>query len=267
MGCCKIKVIMYFFLCFSTIFLASSSFSQDVGSAAPDFSFQTLDHGRISLSDFRGKVIYLFFLGYDCPPCIAEGPITESQINKVYGNKNFQAVGIDVWDGTIIQMLTYKQQTGITYPLCLSGSSVLSLYQAAFDYSLIIDQDGIIRYKDFGVQTNQIKKMIESLLSLNDPVNQSIISEYDLDQNYPNPFNSSTIIRFLLRKPQNVSLNIYDQTGRQVITLLENFLNFGRHELIWDGRDRLGKPVASGNYFYLLQGNNFKETKKMTLIY
>ncbi len=263
MCCYKIKT----FLFFCTIFFVSSSFAQDIGTKAPGFSFQTLDHGRISLSDFRGKVVYLFFLGYDCPPCIAEGPITESQINKVYGNKNFQAIGIDVWNGSINQMLTYKQQTGITYPLVLRGSEVLSLYQAAFDYSLIIDQDGIIRYKDFGVQTNQIKKMIESLLSLNDPINQAIISEYDLDQNYPNPFNSSTIIRFLLRKPQNVSLYIYDQTGRHVITLLENFLNFGGHKIIWDGRDRWDRPVASGNYFYVLQGNNFKETKKMTLIY
>jgi hypothetical protein len=42
----------------------SNVFSQAVGTEAPDFTHHTLSHGTISLSDYLGKVVYLFFFGY-----------------------------------------------------------------------------------------------------------------------------------------------------------------------------------------------------------
>ena len=41
-----------------------SLWAQNVGTQAPDFTLQTLDHGTINLADQRGKTVYLFFLGY-----------------------------------------------------------------------------------------------------------------------------------------------------------------------------------------------------------
>ena len=41
-----------------------SGIAQQVGTEAPDFTHSTLSHGTISLSDFRGKVVYLFFFGW-----------------------------------------------------------------------------------------------------------------------------------------------------------------------------------------------------------
>jgi peroxiredoxin len=38
--------------------------SQVVGTQAPDFTHYTLDHGQISLSNYHGKVVYLFFFGW-----------------------------------------------------------------------------------------------------------------------------------------------------------------------------------------------------------
>ena len=51
---------LYFFL----LILNFSTYSQDVGTQAPDFTHNTLDHGQISLSDYQGKVVYLFFFGW-----------------------------------------------------------------------------------------------------------------------------------------------------------------------------------------------------------
>ena len=49
----------------SLIFLFQlSTLAQNVGEAAPDFTHNTLSHGTISLSDFRGKVVFLFFFGH-----------------------------------------------------------------------------------------------------------------------------------------------------------------------------------------------------------
>jgi peroxiredoxin len=46
------------------LILNFSIFAQGVGTQAPDFTHNTLDHGQISLSDYQGKVVYLFFFGW-----------------------------------------------------------------------------------------------------------------------------------------------------------------------------------------------------------
>jgi len=45
------------------LLLASAVWAQpNVGDPAPDFTYTSLDHGSITLSQQRGKVVYLFFL-------------------------------------------------------------------------------------------------------------------------------------------------------------------------------------------------------------
>jgi hypothetical protein len=50
-------------LCFA-LMLISNLYGQNVGTQAPDFTHNTLAHGTVSLSEFQGKVVYLFFFGY-----------------------------------------------------------------------------------------------------------------------------------------------------------------------------------------------------------
>lgn len=45
--------------------IAASAQTPGVGNMAPDFTHSSLNHGQIKLSDFRGKVVYLFFLGHN----------------------------------------------------------------------------------------------------------------------------------------------------------------------------------------------------------
>jgi hypothetical protein len=44
--------------------LVSSLSAQNVGDQAPDFMHNTLNHGEISLSDYNGKIVYLFFFAW-----------------------------------------------------------------------------------------------------------------------------------------------------------------------------------------------------------
>ena len=87
-----------------------------------------------------------------------------------------------------------------------------------------------------------------------------------LEQNYPNPFNPSTSIAFGLNGPGQVSLRIYDATGRLVRTLVEESREAGVYHEIWDGRDNGGRAIASGIYFYRLITGDFVQTKKMLLL-
>jgi hypothetical protein len=87
-----------------------------------------------------------------------------------------------------------------------------------------------------------------------------------LAQNYPNPFNPSTVIPFMLHKTSNVSLTVYDVSGRLVRTIFTDRLDAGRHLKEWDGTDAAGNAAASGIYFYRLKAGDFEETRKMALV-
>lgn len=89
--------------------------------------------------------------------------------------------------------------------------------------------------------------------------------DFSLSQNYPNPFNPSTSINYDLgiSNYKNSKLVILNILGEEV---KEYILTESKGTIVWDGTDNLGKPVSSGNYFYQLVGNNFSETKKMTLL-
>ena len=92
-------------------------------------------------------------------------------------------------------------------------------------------------------------------------------SNYLLYQNFPNPFNPETAIRFGLPQKSAVTLKIFDLSGREVATLTENEqLEAGRYQRYWNGRDVLGRPVASGIYFCRLIAGSFSTMRKMTLV-
>jgi flagellar hook assembly protein FlgD len=93
-----------------------------------------------------------------------------------------------------------------------------------------------------------------------------VVTDYERGQNYPNPFNPSTTISFVLPEAAQVSLKIYDVTGQLVQTLVEGFVEAGRHQVVWDGANQHGVPVASGVYFYQLQAGEFKQVRKMSLL-
>jgi flagellar hook assembly protein FlgD len=93
-------------------------------------------------------------------------------------------------------------------------------------------------------------------------------SDFALRQNYPNPFNSTTVIGYSLRftKPTHITLKIYNLLGEEVRTLVEKWQSKGDYQVKWNGRDDLGREVASGIYFYRLKSEDFTDTKRMMLI-
>jgi hypothetical protein len=90
---------------------------------------------------------------------------------------------------------------------------------------------------------------------------------YALYQNAPNPFNPSTIIRYNVPNDgARIALTIYDVNGRLVRTLVDGVESSGERTASWNGTDEGGNPVASGVYFYRLNGPGFAETRKMILM-
>lgn len=92
-------------------------------------------------------------------------------------------------------------------------------------------------------------------------VNGKVPVGFNLSQNFPNPFNPSTNIRFSLPESGNVSLNVYDVSGKEVAELLNEFTVKGNYEIKFDA-----SQLSSGIYFYKLVAGAFVNTKMMTLI-
>lgn len=92
-------------------------------------------------------------------------------------------------------------------------------------------------------------------------ISTTIPEEYKLFNNFPNPFNPTTNITFDIPKNSFVKLKIYDVTGKEIISLVNENLNVGRYNYQWDA-----SSFTSGVYFYRLEANDFVETKRMVLL-
>ncbi|MEL0174031.1 MAG: c-type cytochrome domain-containing protein [bacterium] len=90
--------------------------------------------------------------------------------------------------------------------------------------------------------------------------------EHTLHQNYPNPFNPSTVISFSLNKEEFVSIDIYDINGTHMISLFKGKKNIGTHYLNWNGRDKSGALITTGQYFYQLRTSSSSTVMKMLFI-
>jgi hypothetical protein len=90
----------------------------------------------------------------------------------------------------------------------------------------------------------------------------SALKTGELLQNIPNPFKGTTQIWFKLNEESNVSVTIYDYTGKAVSVINPGSLKSGNHSVEFNSAN-----LPSGIYFYTLEVNGIKtDTKKMTLI-
>jgi hypothetical protein len=85
----------------------------------------------------------------------------------------------------------------------------------------------------------------------------------DLSYSMPNPMTNSTMIEYSLPVAQDVSLRIYDVSGKLIKNLVNARKEAGTHRITWNGKDESGNMVASGIYFYQLQSSGKNITRKL----
>ena len=98
-----------------------------------------------------------------------------------------------------------------------------------------------------------------------------VIKETVLLQSYPNPFNPETWIPYELEKEADVTIEIYDATGRLVRALHPGLQRRGRYTsrekaAYWDGRNESGERTASGVYFYVMRAGDYYKTRKLVIL-
>ena len=90
--------------------------------------------------------------------------------------------------------------------------------------------------------------------------------ETNLYQNYPNPFNPSTNINFRINETSIVSIKIFNVLGKEIRTLLEDYLTSGEHTIKWNGNDDKGNILPGGVYFIQMIAGSYQKTIKTILL-
>ena len=208
---------------------------QDVGDDAPEFSYQSLTGDTVNLSDYNGKVVFLFLFGNGCSNCKLIGNDTETKVQEVYGDRDdFQALGLDTWNSSssVTTVTAFQSTTKITYPLLLKAGDMESSYSTTYDRVIVIDREGKIKHKGSTVVHNDLDNavsVIEDLFSTTGTGDLDGAKGSPVSGVYPNPVDENASIRLTLQKEASVDMRIFNLTGQEIISLGKETLPSGNH--------------------------------------
>jgi thiol-disulfide isomerase/thioredoxin len=109
-----------------------------------DFTLDALDGSRLSLSSFKGKVVFLSFWATWCGPCKEELPSIQALYQKLSG-KGFVVLAVDLGEGKA-KVEQFVKANNLTFPVLLDGDAAVgSSYGASsIPTNYLIDRSGRI---------------------------------------------------------------------------------------------------------------------------
>jgi hypothetical protein len=134
--------------------------------------------------------------------------------------------------------------------------AVLTFRTLGGEYALGFDE-ALIR----GVENEELTGELEGLES-----RPEVPTVFRLSQNVPNPFNPKTVVAYEVPQVSEVTIRVYDVTGRLVTTLVDGTVEPGRYAVVWDGTGSSGESVGSGVYFCVMDTPAYHATNKMMLL-
>ena len=175
----------------------------------------------------------------------AAGYMISTSTNTVLGF-TLSGTSIPVGDGVLTQVSFSGYQEGST--ICFG-------YDDNPDLNVISDPAGVAIWSEWG--------------DCYDPQQASIIqissnpTEFSISQNFPNPFNPVTNISFNVNKMEEISLVVYDLSGKEVITLASGIFKPGSYLINWNAVNNNGNAIVSGMYVYHYISSDKAITRKM----
>jgi peroxiredoxin len=134
--------------------------------AAPDFTLKDARGRRVSLSDYKGKVVLLNFWATWCGPCKIEIPWF-IEFEREFEPRGFTVLGISMDEDGWKVIDPYVKEHGINYPIVLGNEEVNQLYGGieALPTTLVIGRDGKVAYVHSGlIGKGEYEKEIRKLL-------------------------------------------------------------------------------------------------------
>lgn len=206
-------------------------------------------------ASFRCKRYFVYHASTGTSP---EYTILEQDF--IYGIQSYFITGIESWD----YFISWTSGTPTYYPESWfwmnHGESVMALTY----------EDG--NCEEAGQYDSTAYALLHGIgdyLGLSPPaeiVDNLVPNEYILMRNFPNPFNSMTTIQYHLPRDSQVNLSIYHLFGGKIRTLVSKSQKKGSYKVLWDGRNGMDIPVASGIYFNQITAGEEVITNKMILL-
>ena len=134
----------------------------EIGRLAPDFTLVDLEGNEVTLSDFRGKAVFINFWATWCPPCRAEMPEIEA-VYQEYKDKDVVVIGVDILEPEDV-VRQFVEQGGYSWIFILDATGAVSddYRITAIPTSFFIDREGIIQAVYIGAMT---KRAMENKLA------------------------------------------------------------------------------------------------------
>lgn len=135
---------------------------------APNFTLNSINGEKVSLADYKGKVVLIDFWATWCGPC-RKGIPDLVELKNTYGEKGFEIIGISVDESnTIANVKPFAKDFKINYPVVYTDQQTPGKY-GGIQYiptSFVVDKNGYIVSKHVGfVEKSQLVKEIESQLN------------------------------------------------------------------------------------------------------
>jgi cytochrome c biogenesis protein CcmG, thiol:disulfide interchange protein DsbE len=124
----------------------SGSRPPHIGTTAPDFTLQDSDR-KVTLSDFRGKVVVLNFWATYCPPCLEETP-SLVQLQRRLKDRGIVVLGVS-WDADGDVYHKFLSDQRIDFVTVRDPDQKSSRLYGTFKIpeTYIIDRQGVVRRK------------------------------------------------------------------------------------------------------------------------
>ena len=133
---------------------------------AKEFTLKDLSSKKVSLSDFRGKVILLNFFATWCPPCRLEIPELE-KIHQQNKNKGLVVLGVSL-DKDVVPFMVknFVKEMKINYPVLMGTEEVADHYLiTGVPVTVVITKDGKVHKRFDGLASpDQLEKALKDLL-------------------------------------------------------------------------------------------------------
>ena len=199
---------------------------------------------------------------------------SDGKIQFLYGNVNPLGIsvnwiaGISDGDGENYQFYPVSGNSGINNSVKVSFTpekifNKLHISEGGM-LSGIVDEDNTNWDLEFVVKDQndsfdtKILKLSTGTTGISDIHNNT-----SLFTNYPNPFSEKTNIKFSVKTDSQVRIDVFDNNGKLINKLTENFYESGEHNIVWFADHSSGEKVQKGVYFLQITSRKHKEIRKV----
>ena len=140
----NIILVIAFFLTAACFPFQAEGSSLHRGGKPPDFTLPDTDGKKVSLSDFKGKVVVVTFWAVYCQSCKAEIPHLRSYYEK-YRNKDAVLLSISLDSGSDQYLKDFAKKWEISYPILRGDKRLCSRWRVrAIPITYLINQEGLV---------------------------------------------------------------------------------------------------------------------------